>query len=87
MKWILTIFRDHDVSPVILNDLQQHSTCTVRQLLTALLRRCCVPEEQLVAQPSADLLDECLEVVLPICNPSLNVLKGPIHDLQTHLNE
>jgi len=55
-----------DVSSSILADIQDHATCTVETLLNGLLSLC-LPEEYKPSAP-ADLLDQCLNAVLPICN-------------------
>ena len=53
-----------DVSPKILVDIQKHATCTVDALLKALLSLC--SSEDI---PPAILLNQCVNAVLPICNP------------------
>jgi hypothetical protein len=55
-----------DVSPSILADIQDHATCTVEELLNGLLSRC-LPEGH-KSNPPSDLLDQCINAVLPICN-------------------
>jgi hypothetical protein len=62
-----------DVSPSILADIQDHATCTVKTLLDGLLSLC-LPEEYKSNAP-ADLLDQCLNAVLPICNPQDHQIK------------
>jgi hypothetical protein len=52
-----------DVSPSILADIRNHATCTVEVLLNYLLSH----EEHKHNAP-ADLLDQCISAVLPICN-------------------
>ncbi len=67
-----TIFvhSEDDVSPSILADIQNHNTCTVETLLNGLLSLC-LPEDH-KHNPPVGLLDECIEAVLPICNPQDN---------------
>ena len=55
-----------DVSPSILADIEDYAVCTVETLLNGLLSLC-LPEEYESDTP-ADLLDQRLNAVLPICN-------------------
>jgi hypothetical protein len=55
-----------DVYPSILADIRRHDTCTVEALLNGLLLLC-LPEEH-KQNPPADLLDQCINAVLPIRN-------------------
>jgi hypothetical protein len=55
-----------DVGPSILADIEDHATCTVEAFLKGLLTRC-LPEEHRSNAPG-DLLDQCINAVLPICN-------------------
>ncbi|KAG8909224.1 hypothetical protein FRC02_007928, partial [Tulasnella sp. 418] len=53
------------VYPWILRDIKSHQTCRFDTMLKALLARCS-PEE--ADSDLGDLLKNCLEVVLPLCN-------------------
>jgi hypothetical protein len=54
------------LSPSIFADIERHKTCTVENLLNGMLSLC-LPEEH-KHNPPTDLLKQCLEAVLPICN-------------------
>jgi hypothetical protein len=69
----LIIYSVDDVSPSILADIQDHATCTVETLLNGLLSLC-LPEEYKHNAP-ADLLNQCLNAVLPICNAQDHQIK------------
>jgi hypothetical protein len=62
-----------DVCSSILADIRNHATCTVETLLNGLLLLC-LPEEH-KHNPPADLLDQCINAVLPICNPQDNPIQ------------
>jgi hypothetical protein len=47
-------------------DIKKHETFSVKTLLTGLLPLC-LPEENKHIAPT-DLLDQCLNAVIPICN-------------------
>jgi hypothetical protein len=63
--WIIN-HRVKDVSHGILADIRDHATCNVDALLNGLLWHCLTEEQK--ANPPADLLNQCLKAVLPICN-------------------
>jgi hypothetical protein len=52
-----------DVYPSILVDIQDHATCTVDTLLKGLLSLCASKDIS-----PANLLNQCINAVLPICN-------------------
>jgi hypothetical protein len=55
------------VSPPIIADVKHHtSDCTVENLLKGMLSLCLPKEDK--HNPAPDLLDQCLNAVLPICN-------------------
>jgi hypothetical protein len=62
----LIIYRVDDISHSILADIRDYATCNVDALLNGLLSRC-LPEK-LKANPPADLLHQCINAVLPLCN-------------------
>jgi hypothetical protein len=69
----LIIYSVDDVSPSILANIKDHAVCTVETLLNGLLSLC-LPEEYESDAPT-DLLDQCLNTVLPICNAQYHPIK------------
>ncbi|KAF8484070.1 hypothetical protein DFH94DRAFT_338639 [Russula ochroleuca] len=57
--------RVDDVRSAIFADIEKHDTCTVDSLLKGMLSL--LPKEE-IPHGSTDLLNKCLEAVLPICN-------------------
>lgn len=60
---MISVHSVNDVYPKILVDIQDHATCTVDALLKALLSLCSSKDI-----PPANLLNQCVNAVLPICN-------------------
>jgi hypothetical protein len=54
------------VCPSLFADIRGHETCTVENLLNGMLSLC-LPEEH-KHNPPTDLLDQCLNAVIHICN-------------------
>ena len=59
-------YSSDDVSPSILADIHDHASCTVETLLNGLLSLH-LPEKY-KHNPPTNLLDQCIDAVLPICN-------------------
>ena len=62
-----------DLCLSILTDIQNPATCAVETLLNGLLLLC-LPEEH-KHNPPADLLYQCINAVLPICNTQDNPIQ------------
>jgi hypothetical protein len=63
----IIIHSDKSISPPIIADLKHHKDeCTVENLLNGMLSRCLPKEGKRNLAPN--VLDLCLEAVLPICN-------------------
>jgi hypothetical protein len=72
-----TIHRMDHVCPSLFAAIKDHETCTVENLLNGMLSLC-LPEDH-KHNPITDLLDQCLNAVLPICNDC--------QELRDHLTE
>jgi hypothetical protein len=57
----------------IFTDIRNHATCTIEALLNGLLL-ICLPDEH-KDNPPTDLLDQCINAVLPICNTQDNPIQ------------
>jgi hypothetical protein len=71
---MISVHSVDDVCSSILVDIQDHATCTVDTLLEFLLSLCASKDT-----PPANLLNQCINAVLPICNAedqSNTTLKG-----------
>jgi hypothetical protein len=84
------------VSPSILADIRVHGKSDVETFLGALLSLCLPKEHN--QNPPVNLLDTCIEAVLPICNAHLrpietkrgqnrNELEKSWSGLRSHLTE
>lgn len=73
-----------DVRPAIFADIENCDTCTVDSLLKGILSLLLKENKGDGPTPSADkegdeltdLLEKCLEAVLPICNKNVKVRSG-----------
>jgi len=65
-KW-LNVYSVDDVSSSIKADIRDHATCAVKTFLDGLLSLCLLEEHE--HNPPVDLLERCINAVLPICNP------------------
>jgi hypothetical protein len=66
-----SLYREHGVSPEIFVDLESRSTCAFETFLEAFLVLCLDGKK---APPN--ILQRCLDAVLPICNAHLKPEKG-----------